>query len=189
MKTKSLLLAFTLFAAAFGPAPRASADGEVSFQFFYDTLSPLGEWLQVGDYGECWRPTGVDEDWSPYTDGYWSYTDAGWTWVSYEDWGGVTYHYGRWVHAEDAGWCWVPDYDWGPAWVSWRHSDEAVGWAPLPPTAHWRASVGFSSWSDDSYDIGPGSYVFCPVVEFGAPFIRSVCYPRSRNVKIGRAHV
>ena len=183
MKTKALLLAFTLFAAAFGFAPRAAAaDGEVSFQFFYDTLSPYGDWVQVGDYGDCWRPTGVDEDWSPYTDGYWSYTDAGWTWVSYEDWGGVTYHYGRWVNAEDVGWCWVPDYEWGPAWVSWRHNDNDVGWAPLPPTARWRASVGISTWCDDAYDIGPSYYNFCPVVDFGAPLIRSVCYPRSRNV-------
>lgn len=181
MKIKHLALALT--ALVLGFAPRAArADEEVSFQFFYDTLSPLGEWVQVGDYGDCWRPNDVDEDWAPYTDGYWSYTDAGWTWVSYEDWGGITYHYGRWVRTDEVGWCWVPDYEWGPAWVSWRNNEEAIGWAPLPPEAHWRASVGISTWCDDTYDIGPGCYTFCPIVEFGAPLIRSVCYPRSRNV-------
>ena len=181
MKIKHLALALTVF--ALGLAPHAArAESEVSFQFFYDTLSPLGEWVQVGDYGECWHPSNVDEDWSPYTDGYWSYTDAGWTWVSYEDWGGVCYHYGRWVRTDDVGWCWVPDYEWGPAWVSWRNNDTAVGWAPLPPAAHWRSSVGFSTWCDESYDIGPGCYNFCPVVDFGAPLLRVVLYPRVQNV-------
>jgi len=26
----------------------------------------------------------VSRDWAPYTEGYWAYTDAGWTWVSHE---------------------------------------------------------------------------------------------------------
>ena len=37
-------------------------------------------------------------DWRPYADGYWAYTDSGWTWVSYEDFGWATYHYGRWAN-------------------------------------------------------------------------------------------
>lgn len=78
---------------------------------------PYGEWIEVGDYGYCWRPTGVDEEWTPYSDGYWTYTDAGWTWVSYEEFGGIVYHYGRWTQIEDEGWCWVPDYEWDPVWV------------------------------------------------------------------------
>src|SRR5262249_55908470 len=52
----------------------------------------------------------------------------------------------------------------------------------LPPECHWRASVGISTWCDDTYDIGPACYTFCPIVEFGAPLIRTVCYPRVRNV-------
>jgi hypothetical protein len=48
---------------------------------------------------------------APYSDGYWAYTDAGWTWVSSET-GGIVYHYGRWA-VEDEGWCWTPDYEWG----------------------------------------------------------------------------
>jgi len=177
------LLSLFLLAGLLSAFPR-SARAEVSFQFFYDALSPHGHWLQVADYGYCWRPEEVDADWAPYSDGYWTYTDAGWTWVSYEDWGGITYHYGRWTQVEDEGWCWVPGHEWGPAWVSWRNSDDYVGWAPLPPEAHWQPAVGFSVWVDHSYDIGPGYYNFCHAYDFGAPLLRPCIVPRSQNVAI-----
>src|SRR6266480_6133484 len=74
MKTLKLLPLLVWFAAVLaGLAPR-SARADVSFQFFYDSLEPYGQWLQVGDYGYCWRPNDVDTDWSPYSDGYWAYT-------------------------------------------------------------------------------------------------------------------
>jgi hypothetical protein len=85
---KRQLLALTLALSALLPMS-SRAESEVSFQFFYDSLSPHGDWVEVGDYGTCWRPNDIDDDWSPYTDGYWSYTDAGWTWVSYEDFGDI----------------------------------------------------------------------------------------------------
>jgi hypothetical protein len=183
MKLKPLLL--LALAAVFTFAlPRPARAIEVSFDFFYDSLSPYGEWLEVGDYGNCWKPTGVDEDWTPYSDGYWTYTDAGWTWVSYEDFGGIVYHYGRWVKVEDEGWVWVPDYEWGPAWVSWRKNNDYVGWAPLPAEAHWQRDHGFNAWVDTSYDIGPGDYNFCHVHDFGAPVLRPVIIRRSENIVI-----
>src|SRR3954470_13986895 len=181
-----LLLLAVLLALA---APRARAQDGVSFDFFYDNLKPYGEWIQVEGYGLCWRPTDVAEDWAPYTDGYWAYTDAGWTWVSYEEFGDIVYHYGRWVRVEDEGWCWVPDTDWGPAWVSWRNNDEYVGWAPLPPEARFEPEVGISVWVDDTYDIGPDYYRFCRVRDFGAPVIRAVCFPRSRSIGFYRETV
>jgi hypothetical protein len=165
-------------------ASPAMAETRISFDFFYDSLSPYGDWCDTDRYGRVWQPHGVDRDWSPYSDGYWSYTDAGWTWVSYEDFGGITYHYGRWIQLDEVGWCWVPGYEWGPAWVSWRRSDDYVGWAPLPPEARWEVRVGFSSWVDTHYDIGPGYYSFCRVRDFGAPVIRHVIVPRTRNVTI-----
>jgi hypothetical protein len=183
MKFKSLLL-LALAALLTLAAPRPARALEVSFDFFYDSLSPHGEWIEVGDYGYCWRPSNVDEDWAPYSDGYWTYTDAGWTWVSYEDFGGIVYHYGRWVKLEDEGWCWVPDYEWGPAWVSWRKSDDYVGWAPLPAEAHWQRERGISVWADTSYDIGPASYSFCRYSDFGAPVLRPVLIPRRENIVI-----
>ena len=162
------------------------ARAAVSFDFFYDNLSPYGEWIDVGDYGMCWRPTNVDPDWSPYSDGYWAYTDAGWTWVSYEDFGAIVYHYGRWVRLEDSTWCWVPDSEWAPAWVSWRTSDDYVGWAPLPPEVRCRHGVGIGIWVDSVYDIGPGYYSFCRVRDFGAPVLRPVILNREENVLIVR---
>jgi hypothetical protein len=183
MKTKTFLL-LALFALV-GLAPHsAEARVEVSFDFFYDGLSPHGEWIEVGDYGACWRPRGVDADWRPYSDGYWSYTDGGWTWVSYEDFGGIVYHYGRWVEVEDEGWCWVPDYEWAPAWVSWRSNDDYVGWAPLPPEARWRRDTGISVWVDSHYDIGPARYNFCRTRDFGAPYLRPVIVSRFENATI-----
>ena len=178
-------LALVLAALAAPLFPQSTrAEAEVSFEYFQEALSPFGEWIEVADYGLCWRPTGVGEDWAPYTDGYWAYTDAGWTWVSYEDWGGITYHYGRWVHVVGEGWVWVPDDQWGPAWVSWRSSDDYVGWAPLPPEARWEENTGFSVWVDSSYDIGPDSYRFCRTRDFGAPLLAPILVPCEQNVTI-----
>ena len=185
MKPLKLFLFVLITAlASFCGATPAVAHPSVSMDFFYDSLDPYGEWVEVADYGYCWHPTGVDEDWAPYTDGYWAYTDGGWTWVSYEDFGGITYHYGRWARIEDEGWCWVPDTEWAPAWVSWRENDDDIGWAPLPPRAHFRAEVGFGSWTDAEYDVGPGYYSFCAKRDFGSPALRPVIIDRSRNVTI-----
>jgi hypothetical protein len=179
----SFLLALVALGAPMFP-PQAEAVVEVSFDYFQNELSSYGQWIEVGNYGACWRPTSVGADWAPYTDGYWAYTDGGWTWASYEDWGGITYHYGRWLYVEDEGWVWVPGYEWAPAWVSWRTSDDYVGWAPLPPEAHFEVSVGFGSWIDDSCDIGPSYYRFCHVRDFGAPVLAPVCFPPERNITI-----
>ena len=174
-------IALILFCALSGLTAHAKPGVQLNFDFFYDTLAPYGEWASVTDLGYVWHPTDVQEDWTPYSDGYWAYTDAGWTWVSYEDWGGITYHYGRWVRLEDYGWCWVPDYEWGPAWVSWRQSDDYIGWAPLPPEARWRRDTGFGVWVDTEYDIGPGYFHFCHARDFGSPFLLPVLLPRARN--------
>jgi hypothetical protein len=175
-----------IFAAllAFGTMATPHARAQVTVSFFYNTLGPYGEWVQDPDYGYVWHPTNVDENWAPYTDGYWAYTDGGWTWVSYEDYGGVVYHYGRWAQIPGFGWVWVPGETWAPAWVSWRVSDDYVGWAPLPPEARWRAGFGFGPWVGARYDIGPGFYSFVGVGDFGAPALGAVILSRDRNVAI-----
>ncbi len=107
---KKLLLACAIVALVLPAAPRAQA-ADVSVDFFYNNLSG-GSWIEVGDYGYCWQPdVGLSADWRPYSDGYWAYTDLGWTWVSYEDFGWATYHYGRWVRLSGRGWVWVPGRD------------------------------------------------------------------------------
>ena len=186
MKLKALL--FLLLAALLPlAAPRtAQARADVSFDYFYDALLPYGEWIEVEGYGLCWHPTDVDDDWVPYSDGYLAFTDAGWTWVGYEEFAGIVYHYGRWLKVKAAGWCWVPDYEWGPAWLSWRMSDDYIGWAPLPPRAYWQPEIGISTWVDTVCDTGPDFYNFCRVRDFGAPVLRLVIINRTRNVTIIR---
>jgi hypothetical protein len=183
---KPLLSLVAVFVAlvAFGAIHPTHAQAQVSYGFFYDSLDPYGEWVSVPDYGYVWHPTNVDENWAPYTDGYWAYTDAGWTWVSYEDYGGIVYHYGRWTRIPGEGWVWVPGETWAPAWVSWRTNSDYIGWAPLPPEAHWRVGFGFGGGVDAQFDIGPGFYSFVGVGDFGAPALGPVIVNREQNVNI-----
>jgi hypothetical protein len=123
--------------------------------------------------------------WRPYSDGYWAYTDVGWTWVSYEDFGWATYHYGRWIRLRGRGWVWVPGRDWGPAWVSWRTGGDYVGWAPLPPRRAGDIFVEFSpinSRVDIDFDIGPASYNFIDVRYIGEPVLRERIFATEQNV-------
>src|SRR6266404_3075854 len=129
---KTGLLMTVLIAPAWSAAA-ADVRVNVNIDVFRARLSPYGEWVSVGRYGECWRPHHVARTWRPYTIGYWVYTDYGWTWVSEEDWGWATYHYGRWIDDPDDGWLWVPGNRWAPAYVAWRYGDGWIGWAPLPP--------------------------------------------------------
>jgi hypothetical protein len=178
---------FLIFAAVCASALTAFQSGraDVSVNFFYDNLNG-GSWYQVADYGYVWQPdAATNADWRPYTDGYWAYTDVGWTWVSYEDFGWATYHYGRWVRLEDYGWCWVPGYEWGPAWVSWRTGGNYVGWAPLPPEGGGEVvyeSRPITSRVDVDFGIGPGYYNFIDVRFIGEPVLRGHFYPYDQNV-------
>jgi hypothetical protein len=184
---KNILFALTIFALLLPAARRAKADAEVSVDFFYNNLSG-GSWIEVGDYGYGWQPDVAvsDSDWRPYSDGYWAYTDVGWTWVSYEDFGWATYHYGRWARLADYGWVWFPgsDLDWGPAWVSWRTGGDYVGWAPLPPRGPGIAYEGqpIGGRVDIEFDIGPAYYNFVDVRYIGEPVLRSRIVAASENV-------
>lgn len=185
---KKLLFALTITIGLLAPlAPRAQAATDVSLNFFYDNLSSEGSWVEVGDYGYCFQPTVAynNPDWRPYADGYWAYTDVGWTWVSYEDFGWATYHYGRWSNLADYGWVWVPGYEWGPAWVSWRTGGDYIGWAPLPATAG-RIYEGraINAQVDVDYDIGPEYYNFVDIRYIGEPVLRGRIVQTSQNVTI-----
>ncbi len=95
-------------------------------------LDSYGEWVNIPGMGTVWRPD-YQNDWQPYSNGYWAYTNDGWMWVSNEPYGWIVYHYGYWNYDESLGWVWIPSYDWQPARVSWYHSNGYIGWAPLPP--------------------------------------------------------
>ncbi len=183
---KRILLALTIVALLV-PTVRQAAAAEVSVDFFYNNLSG-GNWIEVGDYGYGWQPDIAvsDSNWRPYSDGYWAYTDVGWTWVSYEDFGWATYHYGRWSRVADYGWVWFPgnDLEWGPAWVSWRTGGDYIGWAPLPPRGPGIAYAGVSIGSqvDVEFDIGPAYYNFVDVRYIGEPVLRDRIFAPSQNV-------
>ena len=120
----------------------ARPNSDVSFNFFYNSLRPYGEWIQLDNGLTVWRPLGMNDQWRPYSDGKWSWTADGWYWDSYEPFGWATYHYGRWYNDDYYGWIWTPDYDWAPAWVEWRYDDDYIGWAPLPPYASFEVNFG-----------------------------------------------
>lgn|GEM_PF-2560539 len=94
------------------------------------------------------------------------------------------YHYGRWAEVDRIGWVWVPGSDWGPGWVSWRRSSSHIGWAPLPPEAKFNIDIGFNSWVDDYYNIGPSSYRFVEGQNFGSRRLNTVLVDQGQNLSI-----
>ncbi|MEJ2105243.1 MAG: hypothetical protein P8X47_11800 [Ignavibacteriaceae bacterium] len=110
--------------------------------YFYSELVPYGSWIEVDRGVVVWRPTIIRRDWMPYTMGRWIWSDCGWYWDSYEPFGYITFHYGRWFYDDYYGWLWYPDYEWAPAWVEWRYDNDYIGWAPLNPYAVFTISVG-----------------------------------------------
>lgn len=125
----------------------ASADANANYVkrvggYFYTSLSPYGTWIEIGFGTPVWRPTLMKRNWSPYSQGQWIYTNYGWYWNSYEPFGDVVYHYGRWYYDDYYGWIWIPDYEWAPAWVEWRYDDDYIGWAPLSPYAVFSINIG-----------------------------------------------
>ncbi|PYK71505.1 MAG: hypothetical protein DME44_07650, partial [Verrucomicrobia bacterium] len=156
-----------------------------SYDTFYTQLDQYGDWRETSDYGYVWQPRQAQSrTWRPYTDGHWVYTDVGWTWISEEPFGWATYHYGRWTRLRNIGWVWVPGDEWAPAWVSWRKSNDYVGWAPLPPEARFDRGTGIHNWSDSYYDVGPDQYCFVETKQFGAPRLENAVVPSERNVTI-----
>lgn len=117
----------------------------VSYQNFYDDLSPYGTWIDYPAYGHVWHPA-ITGEFRPYlTNGYWDYSNEGWMWMSNYKWGWAPFHYGRWVYDDLYGWLWIPGYEWSPAWVTWGMFDDFYAWAPLMPEVN--VSIQFGFWS------------------------------------------
>lgn len=130
---------------------------EVSYQTFYDQLSPYGNWISSPEYGNVWQPN-MSEGFRPYeTSGHWVSTVDGWAWASDYDWGWAPFHYGRWMHDQSIGWAWVPGYEWAPAWVTWGQYNNYYAWAPLAPGINislgntWRAPSDYWSFVPRNY--------------------------------------
>jgi hypothetical protein len=153
--------------------------------FFYDELSPYGEWLRHPRYGWVWFPRQVQAGWRPYSLGRWVESDYGWTWDSYEPFGWATYHYGRWAWDRQVGWLWVPGTDWGPAWVAWQQGNGYVGWAPLPPAVGFEIGFGIRLGNFNlQLGISPRQYAFVEESRFLDSRIGGYIVPEARNVTI-----
>ncbi len=197
--------ALLILAASAASTARAGAN-EVNFDFFVAALPASGTWRESADLGLVWQPpiAATKADWRPYADGYWCQTDQGWTWVSHEDFGWATYHYGRWAKIPETGWVWVPGFEWGPAWVAWRASpkftghgapspsraasqtlavepEDLIGWTPLPPEAIFQPATGISAQVEVVCNIGPAAYNFVPAINFGEAALLPWIYRPSSN--------
>jgi hypothetical protein len=145
----------------------------ITYQQFYNDLSPYGDWTNYGNYGYVWIPN-LPNFRPYYTNGQWVYTDYGWTWASNYNWGWAPFHYGRWIQDRSYGWMWIPGTEWAPAWVSWRGGGDYYGWAPLGPemNAGYYGSIPYNNWT------------FVPRRYITSPRIHNYYINQSRNVTI-----
>ncbi|MEI9952357.1 MAG: DUF6600 domain-containing protein [Pseudomonadota bacterium] len=131
---------------------------------FRSTLDPYGTWVNDEKYGTVWVPNRdvVGADFAPYVSaGRWGLTEDGdWIWQSDYPFGGVVFHYGRWVWVPGTGWAWVAGRRYANAWVTWRVASDNygyIGWAPMAPAWGWYGGLAVSWWW-----YPPSAYVFCP---------------------------
>jgi len=181
MRTRILVGFFSLLVFILLAAPAAAAfQASVSISAFHDTLAPHGRWIVTHSYGEVWVPAGIDASWQPYWNGEWVWTDYGWTWVSYDPWGAIPFHYGTWTWIDSDGWAWIPGTVWAPAWVTWAWTDNCVGWAPVPATFALSATGYFGS----PVVLPASRYVFVSANQFVASPIRSARLAPSGNAAL-----
>lgn len=192
MKTTFLGLSAFLWIALASPAPAEvgtvlhldpSGPATVDVGFFYDELAPYGHWVETPRYGWAFAPA-VEPAWRPYAYGQWVQTDLGWTWLSDEPFGWATYHYGRWDLDPVYGWMWIPGDEWAPAWVSWRATDDYIGWAPLPPAWRVRPRFGFRLAGAGPPD---EAFLFVPEPLFLEPVVVAYALPPGQAKKLFRS--
>ena len=155
-------------------------DRDVTYQDFYDDLSPYGRWVEYPGQGYVWVPD-AEPDFQPYsTRGHWVWTDDyEWMWVSEYDWGWAPFHYGRWDYDNYYGWYWVPGYEWSPAWVAWRDGGDYYGWAPIRPGIS--ISINFNI---GGYSPPYNFWCFAPRRYITSPRIYDYYLDRRQNVTI-----
>ncbi len=158
-------VSFGVMTSAIGVTAAQAATANVSINVFFSPLASHGVWVKSSKYHYVFCPK-VDANWRPYTHGRWVYMkNYGWYFASDEPFAWAVYHYGRWYADQKLGWCWVPGNAWAGAWVSWRRSNDYIGWAPLPPTRD-----GFSVDVDVSKDEPPKhDWVFVQPRQFLQP--------------------
>ncbi|MDR0499614.1 MAG: FecR family protein, partial [Holophagales bacterium] len=125
---------------------------------YADTLDGHGDWVNVVEVGWCWRPRITIPSWRPYWRGYWGAYRGGMTWISYDPFGYMTHHYGRWGWSSHYGWYWIPGVYYSPAWVVWNMSGSYFGWAPM---GYYNRPVywGQSNWHHDLWNVVDIRYI------------------------------
>ncbi|MCW3124079.1 MAG: hypothetical protein JWQ38_3571, partial [Flavipsychrobacter sp.] len=82
MKKIPLSLLLVLLSGVFTAPKAAAQEVVVSYQTFYDELSPYGQWVDDPEYGNVWIPN-EEAGFRPYaTNGHWAMTEQGNMWVS-----------------------------------------------------------------------------------------------------------
>lgn len=152
LKTGLILLVFAIAVSGCASSiitAQNPVTSSITYQTFYDNLSPYGTWIDYPGYGNVWNPA-IETGFRPYaTNGQWAYSNDGWMWQSNYNWGWAPFHYGRWLYDDMYGWLWIPGYDWSPAWVTWGYADNYYAWAPLMPDVN--VGVQFGGWRPHSY--------------------------------------
>ena len=188
-----VICTLALGGAAPGTTPVYAAQEDVAL--FQAELSRYGQWLNHGQHGQVWRPTQVNRNWRPYTNGRWVPSQEGYVFETDEPWGWATYHYGNWITTKELGWVWVPGRTWYPHTVNWRTNDQNVGWAPVPPPENtasdnyfsggysdgdYTSPTGMNSYGSSMYGISPSSWNFTRASDFllgyGQPYASSYSY-------------
>lgn len=180
---KKLLLLLSLLAViVFADNAKAGQSNAYRGDYFYSSISPYGNWIELEPGFVVWRPTNIRRGWAPYRSGRWMWTSYGWYWDSYEPFGHIVYHYGRWYHDDYYGWIWVPDYEWAPAWVEWRYDNHHIGWAPLPPYAAFSINIGIHF--THSYYVPVHHYHFVTYRYFCDPYLTNYYINSKQKVKV-----
>ena len=126
-----------------------------------------------------WVPdANTQEDFNPYTNGSWQWSDGGWVWVSNYGWD-ATYHYGRWWYSDEYGWVWSPGSVWAPSWVDWCSSGGYYGWHPISPREHhnhgwhgWHGGYSGGSNGHHQHETIDPHWTFVPKKDFAGTITR-----------------
>ncbi len=173
----------------------------------FDSLSEEGDWVKINksdfirdlnyDTGEnfelsdeytsdviyIWRPYCANEFWNPYTNGSWLFTEQGWLWSSYYNWGWGPYNYGRWYYSGLYGWSWIPGGAWACNWVTWRQYNNYVGWYPTCPRVYWRGPTNII-YSNRLFTYVPRNWVFVDKKDFTKKIDNTTIAASGNNSKI-----
>jgi hypothetical protein len=149
-----------------------SGNNSVSLSNLMSVTSAYASTDATAEMVFVWKPSadlavvkveGVTPVYTPYINGQWINTDAGWYFKAPTPAEEIVHHYGRWVDSPTDGWLWVPGRVWAPAWVDWMENETDIAWAPIPPSAYIiNNTINTPSINEDQYVIVEKKYFMQP---------------------------